>query len=841
MADTNINFQEAVAKYKIEDLIDLEKKLYLISLFIDYNKAYNTSLLLLNKEITIFQEITFIIKRLSSEENVIKFSGIIYHLSQFKRIINFIDDKPQKIFVYNNAYFIKKLKEKEFKLFEYTDINKSIDSKDSLKSLKSQFNEQEITDIYSNETIKEIKKIEISDEKLLEKFNLKSECPEKVLDLSLNMKYYNNYSENKIEYANDLIKFKNDKIVINFIYYNLASILYFFGPKGCGKTTHLLFSSLDIHNYSDLNNPRLYIDYRFMKENSLFRNLIFKQEMFYMVQTAKELKDLYDLGYHREITKKNSFFGFFKEFLENIINSNKFDKKIIVIIDNYDEIDNYTEDNYLEEIIEFAKNNSKSIKLIISGNGSFIKGKQKLFINNKLSDSMASNHQICLECPKYEYEDNKVINKQIIPDFIYFHPEYYFRLISQKSDEININEFNSCLKQEEEDLCKNINFFGLYYALTQENKELSYEIFNKYYDILPNYYLYFIKNDKTISFQIANEIFKNAIKKTIEYDIEINSIKNLLQLYSKERTQVGIYEEKLLTLFLKFNKLNLDNLQFIKENILGVEQIYQFINLKFERYRGNIQKNKPIIITQANYKGKNYDLLILVPKENSDNYDAVFIQIGLNKQKNDIIKLENDISNNKSAYKKGIEKYLDINIKDIYLNFIFDKETQENIIDNGINSCGSNYCLLKNIKFYLFSLEDYQLFQLNNDRSCQIISFYEYKIENNNILGSKRFKFSNSMFAEFYNILDDDEIDELIKIKPKIKNINKYLTSKITSNILLEIKIFKSHLYIFTNYSDIKIFGIDSKLKIFKNGKFKDFDNCIPMNIELRKYDISLP
>ena len=61
MAETNINFQEEVAKYKIGDLIDLEKKLYLISLFIDYNKAYNTSLLLLNKEITIFQEITFII------------------------------------------------------------------------------------------------------------------------------------------------------------------------------------------------------------------------------------------------------------------------------------------------------------------------------------------------------------------------------------------------------------------------------------------------------------------------------------------------------------------------------------------------------------------------------------------------------------------------------------------------------------------------------------------------------------------------------------------------------------------------------------------------------------
>ena len=206
MVDININFQEAIVNYNIEDLIDLEKKLFLISSFIDYYKTVNISSLSVNKEITIFKEIKFIIKRLSSEEDIIKFSGVNYFLSQSKRIINFIDDKSQRIFVYNLSYFIKKLTEKGFKLFEYSGTNKSTDSKDFLKS---EFDEKEIKNIYITETITEIKKIEISSKKLLEKFNLKSDCPSKISELSLNMKYYNNNTlENQIQYTDDLIKLK---------------------------------------------------------------------------------------------------------------------------------------------------------------------------------------------------------------------------------------------------------------------------------------------------------------------------------------------------------------------------------------------------------------------------------------------------------------------------------------------------------------------------------------------------------------------------------------------------------------------------------------------------------
>ena len=288
MVDIQLDFKEAIIKYNIKDLIDIEKKLYLISLFIDDIKMQDEFSLYKNKEYTIFKEITFMIQNLSDEEDVIIFSGTDYRLSKFRRIINFLDCKSEeKSFIYNDNYFQEKLNEKKIKLFEPSGPNISEDSKDSLNS---EFDEIEISNLFSNESITEIKKIETNTNKLLEKFKSKPAYANKISDLSLNMKYYNKNSlENEIEYYNDLIKFKNNKILNFFVPHGYANILYIIGQKGCGKTTHLLFSSLDIHIDSKFNYPRLYIDYRFMKENSKLRKLIFKQEMFYMTQTVEEL------------------------------------------------------------------------------------------------------------------------------------------------------------------------------------------------------------------------------------------------------------------------------------------------------------------------------------------------------------------------------------------------------------------------------------------------------------------------------------------------------------------------------------------------------------------------
>ena len=126
-----------------------------------------------------------------------------------------------------------------------------------------------------------------------------------------------------------------------------------------------------------------FIDYKLMKEKSQLRKLIFKQEMFYMVQTEEKLKELFNLRIHKKINERNNFFEFFKLFLEDIINSNIFKKTIFVIIDNYDEYDkeiNNLNNNYINSIIKLSKENSKMIKLIISSKNNF-KNSKKLFIS----------------------------------------------------------------------------------------------------------------------------------------------------------------------------------------------------------------------------------------------------------------------------------------------------------------------------------------------------------------------------------------------------------------------------------------------------------------------------
>ena len=158
----------------------------------------------------------------------------------------------------------------------------------------------------------------------------------------------------------------------------------------------------------------------------------------------------------------------------------------------------------------------------------------------------------------------------------------------------------------------------------------------------------------------------------------------------------------------------------------------------------------------------------------------------------------------------------------------------------GDKSCGSNYCLSNNIIFYLFSLEDYKLYKLNEGMIYEQISIYEYKIENKNILGNKRKKLLMPLVNDIYDILDENEKNQLIKLKPNIKYIKRYSKSDIYINILQNKKLYKNHLYIFIDHSFNKLFGIDGKLKIFKDGNFKDSNVNFSLNKKLIMYDINI-
>ena len=110
MLNVDIDFKDAVEKYKIEYLNDIEQKLYLISLFLDNIKENNLYSLYIDKEITIFKEIKFIIKDMLESRDTINLSGKRYFLSQYKRIINFIDDKSEKIYVINKRFIKFRIK-----------------------------------------------------------------------------------------------------------------------------------------------------------------------------------------------------------------------------------------------------------------------------------------------------------------------------------------------------------------------------------------------------------------------------------------------------------------------------------------------------------------------------------------------------------------------------------------------------------------------------------------------------------------------------------------------------------------------------------------------------------
>lgn len=150
--------------------------------------------------------------------------------------------------------------------------------------------------------------------------------------------------------------------------------------------------------------------------------------------------------------------------------------------------------------------------------------------------------------------------------------------------------------------------------------------------------------------------------------MEKHNIEYFLSLDSLERTQVGIFEEKLLTLFFKYNKIPLSNIYFVKQNQLEVEELYDFICSKYEKIENKIEPKMPIIITQSNFKGKFYDIIILIPIPNTDSYDAIFVQIGLNKTITEINKLQKDIAINHNKYRDGIVKYIGVNISNIYLH-----------------------------------------------------------------------------------------------------------------------------------------------------------------------------
>ena len=789
---TIINHDSNAEEKEIEkdEIKDIDKTLYLIKeLNFDKNKV--------KKDLDLDFEID---KYYDKNDVVIILNGVSYHIFSEARKIQFINGTNViEKFVYSDSNLSEILKKLGFEFFTF-----SGNEDNSYDSIESQIGQEEIYNIFKNASINQITKINSELQNIIDKFRIRySKNIKLISDLSLNACLY--YPENK----NDIINFK----LLNKYFDELKKILcsernvtYLSGPKGTSKSLFLLNFSFELNEIEHV--PLLYINYReLMKLTPNQKKSIFNKEVIYLFFNENYLNDFYKSKSYGEINEKG-LISFLYDFILNLLRiyENTFNKYILFVIDNFDDEDENTV-KILKNIISLAKKaeNIKKIKLIISGRCAFIYKMQNHYFNNKLDNFENFVY--------YNVEMNNKKDKNSLPLFHF------------KKFENNINEKDELLKEEIK-FCDKFNLYGMYYSLLHCNKEVNLDELNQNYDILPFDFLVFNKSGKKkITFHFHNEIFKSSVKRKIRTEIERNHLQYFIKKLKYSRITDCIFEEKLLTLFFSFNKLGIQNLHFKEENRLEVKEINKLKETKFLCNNIKLDLLSPVIITQENFLGPNYDLLILIPSINTS-FLAYFMHIGTNINKSQIEDINEDLSKNEGNYKNGIENYTGLKISKIELVFIFDKETQvqikkENDKNNSRAFTCVNYCRDNKILFYLFSTVDYTLYSTPDMKGFnKVINFGKIRQKRPTYIFSFRNNidliFSDDEIKNIGELIDNDIYLNYIMIRDVYEKEKEYKEAKM--------KFDEENIYVFQNSTD-KIFVIKNKHYIMENNKLKLIKN----------------
>ena len=665
---------------------------------------------------------------------------------EYSREISFVDDKKKQItkrFIYNTTILNAVLKNLGFKSY-YVKLKKEGVHKDNnTLNLPKEEPESESSEvsldlfkIFNDNNIKYIFKENqrpiLNNVNFFKRFSL---CVTKLKHLNNNSKYYYKNSNNDFQKFNNYIK-----AIRNFNDFKCsqtAKLIYLYGPKRCSKTTFLLYMTY-IFN---INARTLYFNFNYLeRKNILERKRIIYHELLYFCKDTVEMNKIEQKKIFNDISGIQNIMKFIYLILYSlleVIDYNNNDIRRIIIIDN---IYNNDEVNikYLNNIIKLINNTNSNIKLIICGKGPYF---NQIFLDFYINFQVMTN------------EDKFIDKEETELLYIYCEDKNELNKFIDNNEKIQNESIDENFLQNELKT-KIYSFFGLYLAEELDNQKYEYQtIKNNIKDIsqLPLEYfeIKIIKNNEfsftpALHFSFYNDSFKKCLRNIIGYEIEKNTLTNLLKMRKYPKTFLGVCFEKLITLLLMHNKMNLENLIFQKNNIVEISEIAK---LKEDNYSDStiIIKNKdnPILVIQENFFGPLYDLLIITKRNNS--YYSDFIQIGVDKTEQQINEIIYDLESKYTIYKQNILTAFNIISDYITVSFIFDYDTQRNKDFSG----GVKICKNKNINYYLFSKVDCSLVELNDDDKNILVlvdTYYPSTIinENKKIIIEKKKKKKNN-------------------------------------------------------------------------------------------------
>ena len=522
--------------------------------------------------------------------------------------------------------------------------------------------------------------------------------------------YYDEFSNNEYSkiISNDKLLNNNvrDEIIdiINDFSDNNKKIIFLIGGQKIGLTltikSFFQFSQILYLNLEDLYKLRKTTDkrkYIFSMFCNIFYN--YKEYSNFINNNIFEIKGCDDILH------------VIHEIILKIVSKLK-NEYINIVLDNYD--DYYVgktklSQNYIEE--SFKAISDSHIKLFFLGRGIFISQllEKHFYEPHELSYYISFKYYASLDLniENYIHENNKKNNINDIEKY------YSNRLLENKEQTL----YNLILIK---------NFPNFIHEMKNMNMPFQFFKFEK-------------KNDNlTIHFQFDDLIdINNRIIR--EYIAKLNSF-SIFTTISNQVVKGLILGELIVSLLM--NNKTFKNLNFSKNNIIEVEDIY---NLKKDNIPNIEYEKGPILITQSK-NGEVFDLGIVLNSD--DNNYFIGVQIGVNKTQEDISRYITKLQNNE---KRVIEIIHDLTKKEINqfrFLLIFSKEEQNEIkkeFDNYysfVNSIknknlsnyekneyeqkrkklshfnstfGSICCKNSGLSFYLFSIKDFCFYDDNNE------------------------------------------------------------------------------------------------------------------------------